>query len=135
MSQGISQSLSLLLQLPSPGIGKRLVMPLGSPPIFLSFFCHSNVRAMQSANSSSLWLWPNCSNPWKNLTFLSLRILVLCWSGFATLRYLQERIAKNIPTVAISPVACLSSVLFLHMSLLMTDMGIAFWCFSSGSEF
>jgi hypothetical protein len=43
--------------------------------------------------------------------------------------------AKNILTVGSSPVACSSSVLSWRMSSLMTDMGIAFWCFSSGSVF
>ncbi len=103
--------------------------------IFSSFFCRLNMRATQSANSSSLWSWLSCSVPQKNLTFLILRILVLRWLGFATLRYLQERMAKNIPTIASLPVARSSSVLSWRMSSLMTDTGIAFWCFSSGSEF
>ena len=34
--------------------------------IFLSFFCRSKVRAMQSANSSSLWLWSSCLAPLRN---------------------------------------------------------------------
>ena len=91
-----------------------------------AFFCCSTVRAMQSANSSYMWLWPSCSTPLKNLTFLSLRILVLCCLGFVTLRYLQRRMAKNIPTVAISPVAYLSLVLSWQKSLLMMERWIIF---------
>ena len=103
--------------------------------IFSSFFCLSNVRATQSANSSSLWSWLSCSTPRKNLTFLSLCISVLRWSGFATLRYSQERMAKKIPMVASLPMACSRSVPSRWMSLLTTEIGIAFWCFSSGSVF
>ncbi len=103
--------------------------------IFLSFFCCLNMRAMQSTNSSSLWSWSSCSTPQKKLTFLSLRILVLCCLGFPTSRYLQERMAKNIPTVASLPVVCSSLVLFWWMSLLTSEMGIAFWWSFSGSVF
>ena len=103
--------------------------------IFSSFFCHSMVRATQSANSSSLWLWLSCSTPRKNLMFLSLSISVLRWSGFATCRYSQERMAKKIPMVASLLMACSRSVPSWWTSSLMTEIGIAFWCFSSGSVF
>jgi hypothetical protein len=43
--------------------------------------------------------------------------------------------AKNIPKVASSPVVYSSLMLSWWMSLLMTEMVIAFWCFSSGSVF
>ena len=103
--------------------------------IFLSLFCPSNVRATQSAHSSSLLLWLSCSTPLKNLMFLSLSISVLRWLGFATCRYSQERMAKKIPMVASSPMARSRLVPSWWMSSLMTEIGIAFWCFSSGSVF
>jgi hypothetical protein len=60
-------------------------------------------------------------------------IYVLCCSGVETLRYLHERIAKKIPMGASWAVAYLSSELFLFASSLMTEIGMAFMCFSSVS--
>ncbi len=85
--------------------------------IFSSFFCSSKVRAMESSNSSSKWSWSSCLAPLRNRIFLSLRISVLRCLGFDTLRYSQEPMAKNTPT------------------LLMMEMGIAFWCFFLGLYF
>ncbi len=67
--------------------------------------------------------------------FLSLSILVLCWSGFASCGNSQEHMAKKILMVANLPMAHSRSVPSRWTSSLMTEIGIAFWCFSSGSEF
>lgn len=98
---GISRSFSQLLQLPSPGRGKLLVSTSGS---LYSSSCPSSV----------VQKWEQCS----------LRILALCGCGRVAwplwgieLRYSQEPMAKNIPT------------------LLMMEMGIAFWSFFPGLYF
>ena len=100
---GISRSFSQLLQLPSPGRGKLLVSTSGSLYLYSS-----------SCPSSVVQKWEQCS----------LRILALCGCGRVAwplwgieLRYSQEPMAKNIPT------------------LLMMEMGIAFWSFFLGLYF
>jgi hypothetical protein len=102
---------------------------------FLSFFCHSDVMVTQSANSSWGWLCMSCLVPVKNQMLQSLMILVLHYLEAWTFRYSQDLIAKKIPMVASWAVACSRSALSCLVILLITDIEIAFWCFSSGLVF
>ena len=84
---------------------------------------------------SSQWVCSRSLDPLKKQMCLSWMIWVLCCLAFCTLMYSHEHIAKKIAIVASWAVALFSSELLRVLSLEITDMGMAFWCFSAGSAF
>ncbi len=91
--------------------------------------------ATHLAYSSWGWLWLSCLVPVKKWMLQRHTILVLRCLVVMTFKYLQDLIAKKIPTVASWAVAHSSLVLSCLAISLMIEIGIAFWCFSSGSVF
>jgi hypothetical protein len=98
-------------------------------------FWHLNVSEMQSLNSRSGWECGRITSSLKNWMLCILRLSVWTCLAWGTLRYLQDQKAKIIPSPVSWTAARSSTESCCFTMVMMTDIGIAFWCFLAGLAF
>ncbi len=119
-------------------MGQRAESPVASCVMVLCLSClfwHSNVSEKQFANLRSGWKCGSIAVSLKNQMLFILRISVWPCLAWGTLRYLQDRKAKNIPSPVSWTMARSSSESCCFPMVETTDIGIAFWCFLARSVF